>query len=51
MNLAILGSFGKRPLGPGWRKETAVAFPRGELAAVAVLGGVEVKERPVAVPS
>jgi hypothetical protein len=30
MNLAILGSFAKRPLGPGWRKETAVAFPGGE---------------------
>ena len=55
MNIAILGNFGKRPLAPGWKRETAIAVlgggefdlsdaPAGEdarLTAVAVLGGIK----------
>jgi hypothetical protein len=56
MNFAMFGGFGKRPLAPGWRRETAVAvFGGGELdlvaappadgarlTAVAILGGISV---------
>lgn len=54
MNLALFGGFDRRPLGPGWKKETFVAIfgggevdltdspPDGEgsLKAVSVLGGM-----------
>jgi hypothetical protein len=54
MNLALFGGFDRRPLGPGWTKETFVAVfgggeidltespPEGEgkLTAVALFGGV-----------
>jgi hypothetical protein len=52
MNLAIFGGFGRRPLAPGWQRETAVAVfgggefdltaappgPNARLTAVAILG-------------
>jgi hypothetical protein len=60
MNVAIFGGFGKRPLAPGWKRETAVAsFGGGEfdlsdappsegnrLIAVAVFGGIKVRVAP-----
>jgi hypothetical protein len=60
MNIAILGGFGKRPLAPGWKRETAFAAlgggefdlsdaPPGEgakLIAIAVLGGMKVQVAP-----
>ena len=60
MNVAIFGGFGKRPLAPGWKKETAVAALGGgefdisdappaeesRLTLVAVLGGIRVLVAP-----
>ena len=60
MNIAIFGGFGKRPLPPGWNKETAIAvFGGGEfdlsdapprdgarLIAVAVFGAIKVSVAP-----
>ena len=60
MNVAILGGFGKRPLAPGWKRETALALlgggefdlsdaPPGEnarLIALAVLGGIKMRVAP-----
>lgn len=60
MNVAIFGGFGKRPLAPGWKRETALAAlgggefditdaPPGEgaqLVAVAILGGIKVQVVP-----
>jgi hypothetical protein len=60
MNIAILGGFGKRPLAPGWKRETAVAAlgggefdlsdappsQGGRLVVVAVLGGIKVRVAP-----
>ena len=60
MNVAILGGFGKRPLAPGWKRETALAAfgggqfdlsdaPPGEgarLIVVAVFGGIKVEVAP-----
>jgi hypothetical protein len=60
MNIAILGGFGKRPLAPGWKRETALAaFGGGEfdlsdappsagakLIAIAVFGGIKVQVAP-----
>ena len=56
MNLALFGGFDRRPIGPGWARETLVAVlgggevdltaspPAGDgvLNAVAVLGGIDV---------
>jgi hypothetical protein len=55
MNVAIFGGFEKRPLAPGWRKETLVAIlgggdadladappgPDAQLTAIAILGGIK----------
>jgi hypothetical protein len=60
MNVAILGGFGKRPLAPGWKRETAFAAlgggefdlseapanQGGLLTVVAVLGGIKVLVAP-----
>jgi hypothetical protein len=60
MNVAILGGFGKRPLAPGWKRETAFAGLGGgefdlsdappsdgaRLTVVAVLGGIKVQVAP-----
>ena len=60
MNIAILGGFGKRPLAPGWTRETAFAAlgggefdlsdaPPGEgakLVAIALVGGIKVQVAP-----
>ena len=60
MNVAIIGGFGKRPLAPGWKKETAFAALGGgefdiseappaeesRLTLVAVLGGIKVLVTP-----
>lgn len=60
MNIGIFGGFGKRPLAPGWKRETALAVLGGgeldisdappaegaRLIAVAVLGGIKVQVRP-----
>jgi hypothetical protein len=60
MNIAILGNFGKRPLAPGWKKETAFAALGGgefdlsdapasegaRLTVVAVLGAIKVRVAP-----
>src|SRR5262245_54174366 len=57
MNVAIFGGFGKTPLVPGWRRQTALALlgggdldlsasPPGEnasLTAIAILGGIDVR--------
>ena len=56
MNVVIFGSFGKRMLAPGWKKETAIALAGGgdfdltgiepgenaRLTAVAIFGGIDV---------
>jgi hypothetical protein len=60
MNIAVFGGFGKRPLAPGWKRETAIAiFGGGEfditdatpaegarLFAFALLGGIKVEVAP-----
>jgi hypothetical protein len=60
MNIAILGGFGKRPLAPGWKRETAFAVLGGgefdlsdapgsegaRLNAIAVLGGIKLRVAP-----
>jgi hypothetical protein len=60
MNVAVFGGFGHRPLGPGWKRETALAvFGGGEfdlsdappsegarLVAIAVFGGISVEVAP-----
>ena len=60
MNVAIIGGFGRRPLAPGWKKETAFAALGGgefdisdappaeesRLTLVAVLGGIKVLVAP-----
>jgi hypothetical protein len=60
MNLAVLGGFGKRPLAPGWKRETAAAVLGGgeldltlsppaegaTLTAIAFLGGIDVRVPP-----
>lgn len=60
MNFALFGGFGKRPLPPGWTRETAVAIlgggqfdltssppgPQARLTAVSLLGGVEITVPP-----
>jgi hypothetical protein len=57
MNVAVLGGFGKWPLAPGWKRETALAALGGgefdlsdapasegaRLTAIAVLGGIKVQ--------
>ena len=56
MNVVIFGSFGKRMLAAGWKKETAIALAGGgdfdltgiepgenaRLTAVAIFGGIDV---------
>jgi hypothetical protein len=60
VNIAILGGFGKRPLAPGWQRETAFAAIGGgefditdsppaegaHLVAVAFLGGIKIQVSP-----
>jgi hypothetical protein len=60
MNVAVFGGFGKTPLAPGWRRETALALLGGgdldlgaatpaedaQLTAIAVLGGIDVRVPP-----
>jgi hypothetical protein len=61
VNLALFGGFDKRPLGPGWKKETLVAVlgggevdltasppdgNEGRLTAVAILGGIDITVAP-----
>jgi hypothetical protein len=60
MNVAVFGGFGKAPLAPGWRRETALALLGGgdldlgatapaegaRLTAIAVFGGVDVRVPP-----
>ena len=60
MNVALFGGFDKRPIAPGWKKETLVAVfgggdvdltaspPDGEghLTAVAFLGGIDIAVAP-----
>jgi hypothetical protein len=57
MNVALFGGFGKAPLAPGWKRETALALLGGgdldlgevrpaddaRLTAVAVFGGIDVR--------
>lgn len=57
MNVALFGGFGKAPLEPGWKRETALALLGGgdldlgevtpaddaRLTAVAVFGGIDVR--------
>ena len=57
MNVALFGGFGKTPLAPGWRRETAIALLGGgdldlaaappadgaRLTAIAVFGGIDVR--------
>ena len=57
MNVALFGGFGKTPLAPGWRRETALALLGGgdldlgavtpaddaRLTAIAVFGGIDVR--------
>ena len=57
MNVALFGGFGKTPLAPGWRRETAIALLGGgdldlaaappadgaRLTAIAVVGGIDVR--------
>jgi hypothetical protein len=60
MNIAILGGFGKRPLAPGWKRETALALLGGgefdlseapategnQLTAIAGLGAIKIRVAP-----
>jgi hypothetical protein len=60
VNIAIFGGFGKRPLAPGWKKETAFAALGGgdfdisdapptdgsRMTAIAVFGGIRVQVAP-----
>jgi hypothetical protein len=57
VNVALFGGLGRRPLPPGWTKETLVAIlggadidltesppgPGARLTAVAILGGVKIR--------
>jgi hypothetical protein len=56
VNVGILGGLDRKPIGPGWTKETIVALlggakvdltesppgPAARLTAIAILGGVEI---------
>ncbi len=60
MNVALFGGFGKTPLAPGWRRQTALALLGGgdldlgaatpaddaRLTAIAILGGIDVRVPP-----
>ena len=60
VNVAIFGGFGKRPLAPGWKRETALAFFGGgefdlsdappaegnRLIAIALFGGFKIRVAP-----
>ena len=60
MNIALFGGFGKTPLAPGWRRETAIALLGGgdldlagappadgaRLTAIAIFGGIGVRVPP-----
>lgn len=60
LNVAIFGGLERRPIGPGWTKETVVALlggakldltesppgPAARLTAIAIVGGVEILVAP-----